>query len=138
AFIVRTPEFVMQWFWIISISFIAGCLLVHIIMSIWFKNSDQLILPVIMVRPGLSFVTLLSLQDPLRDWFLAKNTFSYFIAGIIGIVLLLLFDIKRFTTDSKLYRLFVFSKMKLASNGWPWAFIATGLLMLTILFGTGP
>jgi cell division protein FtsW (lipid II flippase) len=28
--------------------------------------------------------------------------------------------------------------MKLASNGWPWAVIATGLLTLTILFGTGP
>ena len=97
-------------------------------MSIWFKQADQLILPVVMVITGLSFITLLSLQDPLRDWFLAKSTFYYFIAGIIGIILLLLFDLKRFTTDSKFYRLFVFSKMKLASNGWPWAIIASGLL----------
>ena len=138
AFIVRTPDDVMQWFWIITIGFFVGFIMLHVIMSIWFKQTDQLILPVVMIITGLSFITLLSLQDPLRDWFLAKSTFSYFVAGIIGIILLLLFDLKRFTTDSKLYRLFIFSKMRLASNGWPWAIIATGLLALTILFGTGP
>lgn len=138
AFIVRTPENVMQWFWIISISFIAAFFLLHIIMSIWFKNADQMILPVIMVISGLSFITLLSLQDALRDWFLARSTFTYFVAGIVGIILLLLFDLKRFTTDSKLYRLFVFTRLKLAANGWPWAIIASGLLALTLLFGTGP
>ncbi len=61
----------------------------------------------------------------------------YFIAGIIGMLLLLLFDLKRFTTDSKLY-LVCFSKMKLASNGWPWAIVASGLLAMTLMFGTGP
>jgi hypothetical protein len=69
AFIVRTPDEVMQWFWIISVSFIAGFLLLHVVMSLWFKNADQLILPAIMVITGLSFITLFSLQDPLRDWF---------------------------------------------------------------------
>ena len=138
AFIVRTPADVMQWFWIIVAGFFTGFIMLHIIMSIWFKNADQLILPVVMIITGLSFITLLSLQDPLRDWFLARNTFSYFIAGITGMILLLFFDLKRFTTDSNLYRLFVFNKMKLASNGWPWAIIATSLLALTILFGTGP
>ena len=138
SFIVRTPDEVIQWFWIISISFIASFLLLHVVMSIWFKHADQLILPVVMVITGLSFITLLSLQDPLRDWFLARNTFSYFVAGITGMILLLLFDLKCFTTDSKLYRLFVFSKMKLASNGWPWAIVASGLLAMTLVFGTGP
>jgi cell division protein FtsW (lipid II flippase) len=138
AFIVRTPQYVLQWFWIITISFFSGFIILHIIMSIWFKQADQFVLPVIMVITGLSFITLLSLQDPLRDWFLAKSTFYYFVAGIVGIILLLLFDLRRFTTDSKLYRLFVFDKMKLAGNGWPWAIIASGLLALTILFGSGP
>ncbi|HEY2726897.1 MAG TPA: cell cycle protein, partial [Parafilimonas sp.] len=138
AFIVRTPADVMQWFWIITVGFLAGFILLHIFMSIWVKQADQLILPVVMIITGLSFITLLSLQDPLRDWFLAKSTFFYFIAGIVGIILLLLFDLKRFTTDSKFYRVFVLSKMKFASNGWPWAMIATGLLALTILFGSGP
>jgi cell division protein FtsW (lipid II flippase)/cell division protein FtsI/penicillin-binding protein 2 len=138
AFIVRMPAEVMQWFWIIAIGFIVSFIILHIILSIWFRQADQLILPAVMVITGLSFITLISLQDPLRDWFLARNTFYYFIAGIIGIILLLLFDLKKFTTDSKFYRLFVFTKIKTASNGWPWAIIASGLLMMTILFGTGP
>jgi len=138
AFIVRTPADVLQWFWIIVSGFFAGFIILHILLSIWFKQADQLILPVVMVITGLSFITLFSLQDPLRDWFLAKNTFTYFVAGIVGIILLLFFDLKHFTTDSRLYRLFAFNKMKLASNGWPWAIIATGLLALTIFFGTGP
>ncbi len=54
SFIVRTPDEVIQWFWIISISFIASFLLLHVIMSIWFKNADQLILPVVMMITGLS------------------------------------------------------------------------------------
>ncbi len=138
AFIVRTPADAMQWFWIIVSGFFAGFIMLHIIMSIWFRHADQLILPVVMIITGLSFITLLSLQDALRDWFLAKSTFYYFIAGIGGILLLLLFDLKLFTTDSKLYRVFILTKTKLAANGWPWAIIASGLLMMTILFGSGP
>ena len=138
AFIVRTPDDVVQWFWIITIGFVLGFIMLHVALSIWFKHADQLILPVVMVITGLSFITLISLQDPLRDWFLAKSTFYYFIAGIAGILLLLFFDLKKFTTDSKFYRLFVFTKMKLAANGWPWAIIASGLLVLLILFGSGP
>ncbi|MBS1746813.1 MAG: FtsW/RodA/SpoVE family cell cycle protein [Bacteroidetes bacterium] len=138
AFIVRTPADVMQWFWIITIGFILSFIVLHIVLSIWFRQADQLILPSIMVITGLSFITLISLQDPLRDWFLAKSSFYYFIAGIVGIILLLLFDLKKFTTDSRFYRLLIFTKIKSASNGWPWAIIATGLLVMTNLFGTGP
>ena len=126
------------WFWIIVAGFFAGFFLIHIFLSIRFKEADQLILPVVMVLTGLSFLTLLSLQDPLRDRFLAKDTLYYFGGGIAAIILLLLFNLKLFTTDSSFYRLFIFKKMKLAANGWPWAIIATGLLVLTIFFGTGP
>lgn len=138
ALIVRTPEDVKFWFWVIVGSFFAGFFLLHIVLSIWFKETDQLVLPVVMLLTGLSFITLLSLQDPLRDWFLAKSTLYYFAAGITGIILLLLFDLRRFTTDSSLYRVFIFTRMRLAANGWPWAIIAISLLALTILFGTGP
>jgi cell division protein FtsW (lipid II flippase) len=138
SLIVRTPEDVQFWYWIIVAGFFAGFFLIHVFLSIRFKEADQLILPVIMILTGLSFLTLLSLQDPLRDRFLAKDTLYYFAGGIAAMVLLLLFNLKLFTTDSSFYRLFVFKKMKLAANGWPWAVIATGLLALTIFFGTGP
>ncbi|HYJ64153.1 MAG TPA: FtsW/RodA/SpoVE family cell cycle protein, partial [Parafilimonas sp.] len=138
SLIVRTPEDFKFWFWIIVGGFFSGFFIIHIFLSIRFKEADQLILPVIMILTGLSFLTLLSLQDPLRDRFLAKDTLYYFGGGVAAIILLLLFNLKLFTTDSSFYRLFIFKKMRLAANGWPWAIIATGLLALTIFFGTGP
>ncbi|MEO5647272.1 MAG: FtsW/RodA/SpoVE family cell cycle protein, partial [Chitinophagaceae bacterium] len=138
AFIVRMPGEVVKWFWIIFAVFLAGFLLLHIILNIRFPQADQFILPIIMVLVGLSFLTLLSLQDPLRDRFLAKNSVIYFSAGIVGIIILMLFDLRKFTTDSWLFRLIVFRKVPGAANGWPWAIAAIGLLILTIIFGTGP
>lgn len=138
AFIVRTPQEVTRWFWIIVATFFVSFFLVHFILSIRFPKADQIILPVLMLLTGLSFITLFSLQDPLRDRFLARDTVTYFGIGIVGIIILLLFDLRRFTADSYLYRLFVFKQNRRAANGWPWAIIAIGLLALTLVFGTGP
>ncbi|MFL5810698.1 MAG: FtsW/RodA/SpoVE family cell cycle protein [Flavisolibacter sp.] len=138
ALIVRTPEEAGNWYRIIVISFFAAFFLLHILLSIRFPQADQLILPVMMVLTGISFLTLLSLQDPLRDRFLARNTWGYFVGGIFGICILMFFNLKKFTTDSGLYRFFVFKRNQKAANGWPWAIGAAGLLILTILFGTGP
>jgi cell division protein FtsW (lipid II flippase) len=138
ALIVRTPKEVTKWFWIIVASFFISFFLVHLLLLIRSPEADQLILPVIMVLTGLSFITLFSLQDPLRDRFLAKSTLTYFAAGTAGMIILILFNLRFLTTDSWLYRLFVFKNTRRAANGWPWAVLATGLLVLTILFGTGP
>ena len=138
AFIVRSPEAVTQWYLVIVASFFFAFLLLHIVLSLRFPAADQLLLPVIMILTGLSFITLFSLQDPLRDRFLAKSSFVYFSMGISAILILQFSNIRKFTTDSVFYRLFVFSNGRRAANGWPWALAAIGLLILTILFGTGP
>ncbi len=138
ALIVRTPQEATNWFLIIVASFFFSFLVLHVFLSIRFPNTDELILPILMLLTGLSFITLLSLKDPLRDRFLAKSTLTFFGAGIVGILVLLQFNLRKFTTDSWLYRLFIFKWNKLAANGWPWAFAAMGLLALTIFFGTGP
>lgn len=138
ALIVRTPDEVSQWYWIVVISFFAGFFLLHLFLSFRFPSADQLILPVVMLLTGISFLTLLSLQDPLRDRFFGKSTLFYFAGGIAGIFVLLLFNLRKFTTDSGLFRFFVFKNNSKAANGWPWALGALGLLALTILFGTGP
>ncbi|MEJ7676513.1 MAG: FtsW/RodA/SpoVE family cell cycle protein [Segetibacter sp.] len=123
---------------IIVVSFIASFWMLHLLLSIRFSQADQFILPAIMVLTGLSFLTLFSLQDPLRDRFFAKSTLTYFGCGIFGIIVLMLFNLRRFTADSELFRLFIFKEIRSAANGWQWALGAMGLLMLTILFGTGP
>ncbi|WP_217452204.1 FtsW/RodA/SpoVE family cell cycle protein [Mucilaginibacter humi] len=97
-----------------------------------------MILPFIMVLTGLSFLTLLSLQDPLRDRFLAKDTLVYPAMGFAAMIGILLFNLRRFTADSTFYRLLIFKNNRKAANGWPWIIIAIGLLALTIRFGSGP
>ena len=138
SFIVRTPGEADTWFWIILGGFIASFFILHLVLTARFPKADQLLLPIIMLLVGLSLITLLSLQDPLRDRFLAKSTFFYFLGGIGGFFVMILFNIRFFTPDSMLYRLFVFKSNRKAANGWPWALVAMGLLVLTIIFGTGP
>ncbi|WP_121357161.1 FtsW/RodA/SpoVE family cell cycle protein [Flavisolibacter nicotianae] len=138
ALIVRMPDEVSRWYWIIVAVFFAGFFLLHLFLSLRFPSADQLILPVLMLLTGISFLTLLSLQDPLRDRFFGKSTLIYFVGGIAGMAILQLFNLRRFTTDSGLFRLFFFRTNSKAANGWPWAVLAMGLLLLTILFGSGP
>lgn len=138
ALIVRTPGEVSRWFFIIVGVFFGCFLLLHLLLTFRFRAADQLLLPVLMLLTGLSLITLLSLQDPLRDRFLAQSTLYYFGGGTLCIIIMLLFDLKRFTTDSSFYRLFVFKGNRRASNGWPWIFAALGLLVLTLFFGSGP
>jgi cell division protein FtsW (lipid II flippase) len=137
SLIVRMPEEVNKWFQIIGICFLLSFLVLHLLLTFRYPDADQLILPVVMLLTGISMLTLLSLQDPLRDRFLAQSSLYYFLAGILAIIVLLLIDFRRFTTDSALYRLLVFRGQN-ASNGWPCAITAAGLLVLTLFFGTGP
>ena len=138
SFIVRAPQEAVKWFWIIALVLPGAFWLLHLLLTVRFPEADQLILPLLMLLTGFSLITLLSLQDPLRDRFLAKSTLIYFCAGLIAMLFLMLFNLRRFTTDSWLYRLVIFKNNRLSANGWPWAILAIGLLALTIFFGTGP
>ena len=138
SLIIRTPKSFNQWYLIIVACFFAGFLIVHLLYSWKFPASDQLILPLIMILTGISFITLLSLQDPLRDRFLARDTLLYFGMGIACLCIIPFFNIRRFTSDSGLYRMWLFKNVKTAENGWPWIVAAITLLALLIRFGTGP
>jgi cell division protein FtsW (lipid II flippase) len=138
SLIVRSPEEYNKWFLIITGSFFSGFFLLHFIIRWKFPAADKLILPAMMLMTGLSFLTLLSLQDPLRDRFLAKDTLIFFGIGVLGILMLLLINFRKLTVDSRFYRMLVFPKNTGKANGWQWAGIALGLLALTIVFGSGP
>jgi cell division protein FtsW (lipid II flippase) len=137
SLIVRTPAEAFQWLWIIAAAFFLAFLLIHLFLSKRFPAADQMILPIVMMLTGLSLIALLSLQDPLRDRFLARSTVYYFGGGMIALLILLLFDFRRFTQDSAVYRMFVFRSER-AAKGWQWGAAAVGLLILTLLLGTGP
>ncbi len=138
ALIVRMPAEFSKWYWMIAAGFFLSFFLLHFLLSFRFPHADQLIMPVIMLLTGISIITLLSLQDPLRDRFLSQSTIYYFVGGIVGICVLLFFNLRKFTTDSWLYRVIFLKNNTSASKGWQWGVLAIILLMLTILFGTGP
>jgi cell division protein FtsW (lipid II flippase) len=138
SLIIRMPHDFERWYWIIVAGFVAGFFIIHLILSWRFPDADQLILPAVMILTGISFLTLLSLQDPLRDRFFAKDSLMYLAIGFISIVVMLLLNVRRFTADSRFYRLLVFKRIDSAAKGWPWIVGAMVLLFLTIKFGTGP
>jgi cell division protein FtsW (lipid II flippase)/cell division protein FtsI/penicillin-binding protein 2 len=138
SIIIRTPHEFEYGYWIVVAGFLAGFFIIHILLSIRFPETDQLILPMVMLLTGISFLTLLSLQDPLRDRFFAKDSLEYLIIGFISMVATLFFNLRRFNPDSGFYRMFVFKSNEKAANGWPWIAGALALLILTIRFGTGP
>lgn len=137
AFIVRHPADFFTSFWIIVGAYLSCFWLLHLVLSWRARSADQFILPLVMVLTGLSLLTLLSLQDPLRDRFLAIDTVSYFGVGTILVGTLLFINVKKFTPDAGLYRMFVF-RGKSAANGWPWILVAILLLMATVVMGSGP
>ncbi|RYZ22178.1 MAG: cell cycle protein, partial [Chitinophagaceae bacterium] len=127
AMIVRMPEEVTKWYWTIVIVFFVGFFLLHFFLSFRFPQADQLLLPILMLLTGISILTLLSLQDPLRDRFFGQSMLFYLVAGFVGIFILMFFNLRKFTTDSGLFRLFLFRNNTKAANGWPWAVGAAGL-----------
>jgi cell division protein FtsW (lipid II flippase) len=137
ALIVRTPEEVRRWFGIIVGAFFLCFALLHIFLSRRLPGTDPFLLPVLMLLTGLSFLTLLSLQDPLRDRFLAHSTLWYFLIGFAGLFLALLFDLRRFTPDAAFYRMFLVKGRK-GGRGLQWGIGALVLLLATILLGSGP
>jgi cell division protein FtsW (lipid II flippase)/cell division protein FtsI/penicillin-binding protein 2 len=138
SLIVRTPEAYNQWYWIIVACFFAGFLLLHFIMTARYPRADQLILPIIMLMTGLSFLTLLSLQDPLRDRFLARDSLLFYGLGILSMLILLSISMRKFNVDSRVYRMLLVKNIFSKAKGWQWAVMALCLLALTIVFGTGP
>ena len=137
ALIVRTPEQFKFWYFVVTGGFLLAFVIIHLLLSFKFTEADQLILPLLMLLTGLSFLTLLSLQDPVRDRFLAVDSLWFLYLGVAGLGVLLFLNLKRFTADSGFYRLFIF-KDRSAANGWPWIAGAILLLAGTLLFGAGP
>ncbi|GAB4092131.1 FtsW/RodA/SpoVE family cell cycle protein [Flaviaesturariibacter terrae] len=137
ALIVRTPSEARTWYILIILGWVLSFWLLHAFLSRRLRGTDPFVLPILMLLTGLSFLTLLSLQDPLRDRFLARSSFWYFESGMLLVFLLQCFDLRRFTPDSRLYRLFTVNGRK-GERGMQWGIVALLLLLATIVLGSGP
>lgn len=138
SLIVRIPDQYNRWYLIITGAFFLGFILLQLVINWKFPQADKILLPAVMLMTGFSMLTLLSLQDPLRDRFLARDSLMFFGLGLLGILLALNINFRRLTVDSRFYRLFVLRKNTGKANGWQWALLALALLALTVIFGTGP
>ncbi|MBC7616698.1 MAG: FtsW/RodA/SpoVE family cell cycle protein [Pedobacter sp.] len=138
SLIIRTPAEFNNWFLLVFASLIMGFFIIHFVLCWKFSDVDQMLLPMVMLLTGISFITLFSLQDPLRDRFLAKDSLLYLLMGFGGMLTILLLKLRRFNTDTWVYRMLIFKNLRSAANGWPWVALAIALLILTLVFGTGP
>jgi cell division protein FtsW (lipid II flippase) len=137
ALIVRTPAEFNKGFMMVTAGLILVFLILHVLLSIRFPQTDQLLLPLLFMLSGISFLTLLSIQDPLRDRFLAVDSFWFLLMGAAGLVLVLFANLRRFNADAKVYRFYIFQDRS-AANGWPWIALAMVLLFSTLVLGGGP
>lgn len=137
ALIVRTPQEFSLRYWIVCAGLLASFVILHLVLTVRFPGADQLIVPLLLLLTGISFLTLLGLQDPLRDRFLALDALRSLVIGMGVLTGLLFLNLGKFTPDSSFYRLFLFRDAR-AANGWPWILLAVLLLSATLLLGSGP
>ena len=139
AFTVRTPqEFRSQFaFW--TLLFFISFWLVHLGWVVRRFKGDFLILPLLMLLSGISFVMMLSIQDPLLDTFRADDVVQGVMMGLAALFLFSQVNVARFYVSKYFdYVATRLGKSTFQQTGWTWLLLAFGLMLLVVLFGTGP
>lgn len=139
AFTVRTPrEFRSQFaFW--TMLFFISFWLVHFGWIVRRFKGDFLMLPLLMLLSGISFVMMLSIQDPLLDTFRADDVVQGVMLGLVILFSFSQINVSRFYVS----KYFDYVATRLGKNtfqqtGWTWLLLAFGLMLFVVLFGTGP
>ncbi len=139
ALVVRTPTTFIGQFWLIVLFFLSSFWLVQVFWSLRGFSPDPLLLPVLMLLTGISVLTLLAIQDPLRDTLHAWQTLQGIAAGLAGMVLLSQLNVGRVYANWKFDWLFTFyTRNAIRLSGWTWLVLAIGLAALTLVLGSGP
>ena len=121
--VVRSPAAYTTSFWGLALVYLAVFYGLHLF---WFRRrfgGDAVLLPVVHLLTGLALMLMFSLQDPLRDRFLAQGYVAGVAAGglLIGVVSQVDFQHQRWRRHTV-----------------AWLGIGGGLAALLFLFGSGP
>ncbi|WP_373511505.1 FtsW/RodA/SpoVE family cell cycle protein [Persicitalea sp.] len=139
ALIVRTPTAFTGQFWSIVVLFM---LAFWIVQGFWFVrrfHPDPFLLPILMLLTGISVLTLLAIQAPLRDTLHAWQTLQGVAAGLVGMMIVSQINIGRLYANWWFDWLFTFYNRKAVRlSGWTWLVMAVGLALLTLFIGSGP
>lgn len=96
-------------------------------------------LPLLMLLSGVSFVMMLSIQDPLLDTFRADDVVQGVMMGLAALFLFSQVNVARFYVSKYFdYLATRLGKNTFQQTGWTWLLLAFGLMLLVVLFGTGP
>ena len=139
AFTVRTPRTFRSQLAFWSLLLWGAFWLVHVGWVLRRFEGDMFLLPLIMLLSGLSFLMMLSIQDPLRDTFRADDVVQGILLGLGVLFLLSQANVARFYVSRYFDPLATrFIKTAFQPIGWTWLLAAFSLMALVVLFGTGP
>uniref|UniRef100_UPI0039A50E25 FtsW/RodA/SpoVE family cell cycle protein n=1 Tax=Ornithobacterium rhinotracheale TaxID=28251 RepID=UPI0039A50E25 len=153
-FTVRTPAEFKDIYIKSVILFILGFWIFHFVLSFKRSGADQYILPLLMFVSGISLIILFSIQEPLTG-----EIYGSSMAKFTLFVLILLSVISMFITPQNLYKYLSWdwvqasyrkgiklpkiitkfsSPEDLYSKGYLWLFSSILLMILLLIFGSGP
>lgn len=144
-FSVRTPADFRKELFTFLILFVVGFWMFHFALSIKNYRSDQFILPVIMLILSIGIMVLYSVQDPLRDEVYGAGMAMYS-SLVLGLFTMLVF-LFRNNPVNRLYhsrwfdpvhRLLPATQQLKAPRGYTWMIASIVIMLLLLVFGTGP
>jgi len=148
-FTVRTPETFKKQFFSYLALFVAAFWVLHVVLYLRKYRSDEFILPLIKFILGIGIIVLYSIQDPLRDEMHGSGMAACAAAVLLFFAVLAIFiknnPFNRFYHSrwfDPLHYLYAslgkeYATLK-APRGYTWLFAAIGLMLLLLIFGTGP
>ena len=144
-FTVRTPSDFKKEFFTYLILFVVGFWLFHFALSIKNYRSDQFILPLIMFILSIGIIVLYSVQDPLSDEIYGTGMAMY--SGLVLLLFTFLVFVFKNNPVNRLYQSRWFdpvhkflpeSQQLKAPRGYAWLVGSILIMLLLLVFGTGP
>ncbi len=144
-FTVRTPTDFKKEFFTYLVLFVVGFWLFHFTLSLKNYRSDQFILPIIMFILSIGVIVLYSVQDPLRDEIYGAGMAKYsaFVLIVFSVLVLLFKNnpVNRLYQSQwfdPVHRFLPASQQLKAPRGYTWLIGSILIMLLLLVFGTGP
>lgn len=144
-FTVRTPSDFKKEFFTYLILFVAGFWLLHFALSLKSYRSDQYILPLLMFLLSIGVVVLYSIQDPLSDEIYGTGMALY--SGLVLLLFTFLVFVFKNNPVNRMYqsqwfdpvhKLLAADRQLKAPRGYTWLLESLLIMLLLLIFGTGP
>jgi serine/threonine protein phosphatase PrpC/cell division protein FtsW (lipid II flippase)/cell division protein FtsI/penicillin-binding protein 2 len=139
ALTVHTPQAYRDLFLQWVICFFVGWWLLHFILSVAKKRTDPLLLPLLMMLTGIGVLTMYAIHDPLTDMPAGNHMAMGVLAGLAICLVCAFIRFDKFFDNKYLFKFdWLNACFRRIPPGFGYFVCASGLLLLLILFGSGP